>query len=115
MFNYFGTAIASLKDAMHYYSYTTTTKALIAEVDDNGSLTVRYELPGVDKKDLKIGFTNQKIFLEYKNDRDQEDSDTITISDKYDTSKTDAVLENGVLKLTIPKKTADSKNTIKVR
>lgn len=90
----------------------------IADKGDN--YEVRADLPGVDKKDVKVSVDDNLISIEAEVQREEEkkEGERVVYSERYaskfmrqftlpgevDASKADAKLENGVLTLTLPKK-----------
>ena len=88
----------------------------IVEEDEKYMLSA--ELPGIDKKDVKIGFQNNILTIEgeKKQDNELKENDScrterfygkfsrsFTLSSDIDSSKIDANYSNGVLTVTLPK------------
>lgn len=81
--------------------------------------TVKAEMPGVNKEDIKVDVSGNQITIssEIKRDKEEKSSTTIrseryygqqtrcfTLGQEVDESKADAKYENGILMLTLPKK-----------
>jgi len=100
------------------------------EISDKGELyDIRAELPGVKKEDLDIDIEdnflriNAKKFEETTEEEKNfkhsefnygEFSRTIQIPEEIDINKTEAKLENGVLKITAPKKNKEKEQSKKL-
>ena len=93
----------------------------IVDKDDAYKLTA--ELPGVDEKQVEIGFSNGTLTIEGKKDEAPEDAKqdhfvserhyggfhrTFRVPDGVDPDKIEATFRNGVLSVTLPK-TAESR------
>ncbi len=90
---------------------------------------VQAELPGIKKEDLDIDLDKNYVTIKAKKEEDHEEkatdyrksefrygeyARTIYFPKDIDTEKTTAKLENGVLKITAPKKEADETKTKKL-
>jgi HSP20 family protein len=97
-------------------SLAATPAVDIVDKDDCYKLTA--ELPGVDEKQVKIGFSNGTLTIEGKKDESPEDSEqdhfiserhygdfhrTFRVPDGVDADKIEASLKSGVLSVTLPK------------
>lgn len=93
----------------------------IVDKDDAYKLTA--ELPGVDEKQVEIGFSDSTLTIEGKKDEEPEDAGqdhfvserhfgdfhrTFRVPDGVDPDKIEASFKNGVLSVTLPK-TAESR------
>ena len=89
----------------------------VNETDD--AYTVKAEMPGVNKDDIKVDVSGNRITIssEIKKDNEEKTGTTIrseryygqqsrcfTLGQEVDESKADAKYENGILVLTLPKK-----------
>lgn len=90
----------------------------IAETDQ--AFDVEAELPGVQKDDVKITVENRRVTIEAEEMREAEEKDgqktlysersirryarTFTLPTEVDDEKAQAKLENGILRLNLPKK-----------
>ena len=90
----------------------------IAETDQ--AFDVEAELPGVQKDDVKITVENRRVTIEAEEMREAEEKDgqktlysersirryarTFTLPTEVDDEKAEAKLENGILRLNLPKK-----------
>lgn len=107
----------------------TRTPALdVAESD--AAYTVRLEMPGVTKEDVKVSIDGRQVSVQAQTRRDEEKKDgdrivyreravssyarTFTLAAEVDQSEAGARLENGVLTLTLPKRGARSASLLTV-
>jgi HSP20 family protein len=97
-------------------SIGTTPAVDIVDQDDAYKLTA--ELPGVDEKQVEIGFSNGTLTIEGKKHEEPEDVKqdhliserhygdfhrTFRVPDGVDAEKIEAIFKNGVLSVTLPK------------
>ena len=88
-------------------------------IDKKDILLVRIELPGVEKKDVKISLTENNLTIQGEIEKDEETkkedyycceraygtySRTISLPAEIDQDKIKANFKNGILEITIPKK-----------
>lgn len=108
----------------------STTWPKIDITEDNNGYTLRADLPGVDKKDVRIQIDKNilKIEGEKKSEYKQEKgryyhfersygqfSRSFVIPDGTDNEKIEAKMDNGVLELTIPKAKQEKPRAIEVK
>lgn len=86
-----------VKDSLNYTS-----------IEQDGVLTIEFELPGVKKEDISIDFENKVLKVKAKK-KDKEKSVDVFVSDKFNYDTTEATYENGLLKVTIKQKDTYSK------
>lgn len=68
--------------------------------EDEDTLKIYVELPGEEKDDIKLNFTRGNVEIKARNFQK-----TVELTNKYiDTEKASTEYKNGVLKVTIPKK-----------
>ena len=97
--------------------------------EKNGSYLLQFDVPGVKKEDIKIEVENNRITVsgERKHEKEEKDSKhyfcetsygsfmrSVSLSSEVDESKVDARYENGVLKITVPKKEATKSKEVKI-
>lgn len=70
--------------------------------EENGVLTLTLELPGFKREDIDIHFERGLLTLVAKNSRD-EITQSVNVGSDVDTDKVEATLENGLLKLVLPR------------
>lgn len=91
----------------------------VSEAD--GSYAVKAEIPGVRKEDIDVRINGNQVTISAEVRRDKEEKEgsrvlrserqygfasrTFTLADSVDDSKADAKYQNGVLQLTLPKRT----------
>lgn len=95
-------------------------------VDEGDKFIVKAEMPGVNKEDVKLNLTENSIEIYVHHEEAEEETkknylrrERRTIShqrsfsfpEKVDPSKSKAKLENGILKIEVPKVTPKSKST----
>ncbi|HEV7619641.1 MAG TPA: Hsp20/alpha crystallin family protein [Burkholderiaceae bacterium] len=106
-------APASAQDAL-----VSAPRINVAETDN--AYEVEAELPGAAKEDVKIAIDKQRVSIEaeVKRDSERKEGETVihaervvrkfvrsfTLATEVDDTRAAAKLENGVLKLTLPKK-----------
>jgi HSP20 family protein len=91
---------------------------LVDVIDEKNNLIVKAELPGMDKKDIKISLGENTLIIrgERKEEKEAKKEDyyccervygtysrTITLPVRIDKSKVKASYNNGVLEITLPK------------
>jgi len=99
----------------------------ITEKDHEYLLQV--EIPGIDKKDLQVDIDGNEVRISAKRTSEKEVKDgrvvrserywgemqrVVSLSCGIEQEKVTAAYENGVLKLTLPKKVADSRHRITI-
>lgn len=99
-------------------------------VDEKDKYIVKAEIPGVNPKELKISYRNGVLVLkgEKKHEDEKRDKDyyhyecsygsfirSVPLDDEVDDRKIDASCKNGVLKITLPKKTDASSKAISIK
>ena len=130
-FEEFGHLFAKLKspDWMHSFHWPDAVQSHIpmfaegkvpkVDIIDNGNdLLIRAELPGVDKKDLDISMTDNRVTIKastsYENKEEKynyyrteitqgEYYRTLTLPANVDIEQAKSSFKNGVLELTVPK------------
>ncbi len=98
-------------------------------LDREKELMVRGELPGVEKDDIEVTISGDRLTIEAKRQFDEEDRKetfyrhemgfgtlmrTVALPVPVDAEKIHAELEGGILKVTLPKVRAAERHTIKV-
>jgi HSP20 family protein len=98
--------------------------------ESNGDYTVQAEMPGVKKEDINVQIDGNRVAIsaEVKRESEQKDGERVLRSERYygavarsftlasevDESKASASFEDGVLRLTLPKKTAPSAKRLQI-
>ncbi|MDB5821853.1 MAG: putative Hsp20-like chaperone [Herminiimonas sp.] len=111
----------SLKPATREFSAEPRIRMEVTESDS--AYTVKAEIPGVKKEDIKINIDNNQVTIsaESRRETEQKEGTTVVRSERYygqqfrsftlaqnvDDEKTVAKYQDGVLELTLPKKAAD--------
>lgn len=101
----------------------------VAESDD--AYTVKAEIPGVSKEDIKVSIDGNQVSIsaETKKETEEKSGETVVRSERYygqqyrsftlacevDDAKSEARYENGVLVLTLPKKSGPSGKQLLVK
>ena len=99
--------------------------------ENNGTYTLRAELPGVKKDDINITIDGDQVAIsaEVKKEKDVKDGDRVLRSERYygkvyraftlgqpvDETATNAKFADGVLELTLPKKAAVTAKRITIQ
>jgi HSP20 family protein len=98
-------------------------------LDRDKELLVRGELPGVEKDDIEVTISGDRLTIEAKRQFDEEDRKetfyrhemgfgtlvrTVALPVPVDAEKIRAELEGGILKVTLPKVRAAERHTVKV-
>jgi len=97
----------------------------LTELEDKGKeIIATFELPGIDKKDIDINISENRIEISAKHKEEKKDKKKYSLSqmdfyksiglpEKIDTDKVNASFKNGVLKITMPKqKQVESKKLL---
>lgn len=98
--------------------------------ESDGSYLVKADIPGVRKEDLDVRIDGNRVTIsaEVKQEKEEKDgsrvlrserqygfaSRTFTLADNVDDAQADAKFENGVLKLTLPKRSPASQKRIAI-
>lgn len=77
--------------------------------NENGNL-YEFSLPGIDKKDIEITFEDNVLSIQTKNEDGLKNKTSITINYKVEEDKITSSLENGILRITMPKLVEEKKN-----
>ncbi|TXL65247.1 Hsp20/alpha crystallin family protein [Zeimonas arvi] len=99
--------------------------------ESNGDYTVQAEMPGVKKEDINVQIDGNRVAIsaEVKRESEQKEGERVLRSERYygavarsftlasevDESRAAASFEDGVLRLTLPKKTAPSAKRLQIR
>jgi HSP20 family protein len=106
-------------------------KAKVDVAEKNGAYVVSAELPGVKKEDIHVSIDGAQVTLEAEVKREKEASQdervlhserlygrltrSFTLPQEVDESKAEAKFRDGVLELTLPKKTAAQRKQISIQ
>src|SRR4051812_40767324 len=109
----------------------TLPRAKVDVAEKNGAYVVAAELPGVKKEDIQVTIDGAQVTLaaEVKREREVEKDErvlhtermfgkvtrSLTLPQEVDESKAQAKFENGVLQLTLPKKSAAQRKPIQIQ
>lgn len=114
-------------DLFSYSSLTSMPKMDV--IDRDKEISVKAELPGIDKKDLEISVTNNQLVIKAKtcHEEKEEKGDylkqeiskneiyrSVLLPADVDDSKVKTSFKNGVLELTIPKQKESHRRRIEV-
>ena len=98
-------------------------------VDRDKELIVRAELPGVEKDDVEVTISGDRLMIEAEREFEEEDDEddfyrhemgygklvrTVALPVEVDPEKIHAELKEGILKVTLPKIRMAEKHTVKV-
>ena len=98
-------------------------------IDHDNELIVRAELPGVEKDDVKVTISGDRLMIEAEREFEEEDEKedfyrhemgygklmrTVALPVEVDSEKIHAELKEGILKVTLPKIRVAEKHTVKV-
>jgi HSP20 family protein len=106
-------------------------RAKVDVAEKNGAYVVSAELPGVKKEDIHVNIDGAQVTLEAEVKREKEASPdervlhservygkivrSFTLPQEVDESKAEAKFRDGVLELTLPKKTAAQRKQISIQ
>lgn len=118
----------SMRPRMNEFEYESQMKIDVSEVE--GSYLVKAEIPGVNKEDIHISVDGNVVSIsaEVKNEKEEKKDEKIIRSERYfgkvsrsftlasdvDVDKVQAKYTNGVLEVTMPKKSNGKKKSISV-
>ena len=98
-------------------------------IDRDKEFLVRCELPGVEKDDIEVTITGNRLMIEAEREFEEVDEKeefyrhelgygkfmrTITLPEEVDIEKIHAELKDGILEVTLPKIRAAERHTVKV-
>jgi len=99
--------------------------------ESNGDYSVQAEMPGVKKEDINVQIDGNRVSIsaEVKRESEQKEGERVLRSERYygavarsftlasevDESRASANFENGVLKLTLPKKAAPAAKRLEIK
>jgi len=99
-------------------------------IDREKELVVRGELPGVDKDDIEVTVSGDRLIIEAEREFEEEDKEkdnyyrhevgygklmrTIALPTEVDAEKVKAELKDGILEVALPKIRATERHTVKV-
>ncbi len=99
-------------------------------IDRDKEILVKAELPGIDKKDLDISITNNRLLIKAKTSHEEKEEKgdylrqeiskseifrSVLLSADVDDSKVKTSFKNGILELTIPKQKKSHRRRIEVK
>ena len=109
----------------------TPPKIKIDVTENDSAYTVRAEIPGVKKEDVKVQVEGNRVSIscETKQEKEQKEGErviyrecnqgssyrTFTLGSDVDDTKAEAKYENGTLELTLPKKEGKTAKRIEVK
>lgn len=76
---------------------------------DNGNI-FEFAIPGVEKKDIEITFNDNVLAIKTNNANGSKKERSFKICYKVDTDKITSSLENGILRVTMPKLAEENKS-----
>ena len=101
-----------------------TRKPALDVVESNKAYTVKLDMPGVSKEDVKVSVDGRQVSVQAKNEKTDERAEgeqlvyrersnisyarSFTLATEVDQAEAGAKLENGVLTLTLPKRGASA-------
>jgi len=118
---------------MRPFSMETETPSLIKiDLSENDkTYTVRAEIPGMKKEDVKVQVDGNRVSIsaETKQEKEEKEGERVICRERYqgssyrsftlgsdvDESKSQAKFENGVLELTLPKKNGKTAKQIDIK
>ena len=98
-------------------------------IDRDKELVVRAELPGVEKEDVKVEISGNRLLIEAEREFEEEEEKedfyrhelgygnlmrTVALPDEVDAEHVHAELKEGILNITLPKIRVAEKHTVKV-
>ncbi|MGC2456409.1 MAG: Hsp20/alpha crystallin family protein [Gallionellaceae bacterium] len=99
--------------------------------ENDKSYTVRAEIPGVKKEDIKVNVDGKRVSIsaESKQEKEEKKGDTVicreccqgssyrsfTLDSDVDEAKAQAKYDNGVLELTLPKKNGSTARQLQIK
>jgi HSP20 family protein len=130
-------ALRNVDDFFRAFSLMPTLRSMQAEprmrtdvAETDQAYTVKAEIPGVKKEDIKISVEGNRVSIDAEVKEDKEDKTTgmvrseryygrqsrsFTLPQDVDDSKAEAKYENGLLVLTLPKKPGSAAKQLTVQ
>lgn len=118
---------------MRPFSMETETPSLIKIdlTENDTTYTVRAEIPGMKKEDVKVQVDGNRVSIsaETKQEKEEKEGERVICRERYqgssyrsftlgsdvDESKAQAKFENGVLELTLPKKNGKTSKQLEIK
>ncbi|CAH1073715.1 Hsp20/alpha crystallin family protein [Candidatus Nitrotoga sp. 1052] len=118
---------------MRPFSMETETPSLIKIdlTENDTTYTVRAEIPGMKKEDVKVQVDGNRVSIsaETKQEKEEKEGERVICRERYqgssyrsftlgsdvDESKAQAKFENGVLELTLPKKSGKTSKQLEIK
>ncbi|MEQ1743293.1 MAG: Hsp20/alpha crystallin family protein [Candidatus Nitrotoga sp.] len=118
---------------MRPFSMETDTPSLIKIdlIENDTTYTVRAEIPGMKKEDVKVQVDGNRVSISAETKQEKEEMEgervicreryqgssyrSFTLSSDVDESKAQAKFENGVLELTLPKKNGKTSKQLEIK
>jgi HSP20 family protein len=112
-------------DLQNFFNYGRTNFMSSDVIENDNSYTVKVNMPGIDKKDIKISLEDQYLTVEYERKESHEDKKKYIRRERFyesqsrsfylgkaDSQNVKASLENGILTIEISKKAHENKSNI---
>jgi len=109
----------------------TAPQIKIDLTENDKAYTVRAEIPGVRKEDIKVNVEGSRVSIsaEVKHEKEEKEGEKVICSECYqgssyrsfsldgemDETKAEAKYDNGVLKLTLPKKNGSAAKQLQIK
>jgi len=106
------------------------SRARMDLVEKADTFEVEVDLPGVNKDDIQVDIQGNRVSIsaQSKSEKEQKEGDRVLYSERYaasyarsfdlpqdvDDEKSEATFENGVLKLTLPKRAASANKRLEI-
>lgn len=112
-----------------FKSYDSTKNTPIDIIENDKSYIVKVDVPGFEKEEISISVDDNILTIQGEKKQENDDSKenyirkeryyssfskSISLYDNIDTNKINAELKNGILDLTLPKKTTQEKTLKKI-
>ncbi len=92
-----------------------TPRVFVSHDDQEGRLKIELEMPGVDKKDIRLEMRNDSFYVTAPRGEDTEYSGCFMLTHEVMPDKTEAKYESGLLKIFSPMKGWEHKVDVTVQ
>lgn len=88
---------------------------IVLEKDSEAESVLAIDLPDFDQEEVSVTVKNEVLYIKAKNERRSKSASTYLPKEKYESENINAKLKNGVLRITVPKKTKETLKQLEIK